>query len=148
VLSHVELEPAFRELARVVRPGGRVLVYQTFATAALEPEERARLFAATACAAESMEPRAFEDAAEAAGFDVLSVDPIDSEWRESMIEAGSWSPADDLLEIARLRRREAELVERHGAAACEAARGGALWGIYQLLGKLCPTVYTLERRGG
>ena len=51
-----------------------------------------------------------------------------------------------LLELSRLSRREPELVERYGEAAGVAAyRGGALWGIYQLLGKMCPTIYVWER---
>ena len=37
------------------------------------------------------------------------------------------------------------LAAEFGAAAVDAALGGLLWGIYQLLGKLCPTVYVWER---
>jgi hypothetical protein len=38
------------------------------------------------------------------------------------------------------------LADRHGAAALEAAWGGLVWGVYQVLGKLSPTVYVWERR--
>ncbi|HEX6700411.1 MAG TPA: hypothetical protein VF101_06725, partial [Gaiellaceae bacterium] len=69
-----------------------------------------------------------------------------SEWRERMIEDGEWDASADALAVARLRRREAELVERHGSASVAAAVGGRLWGLYQLLGKLCPTIYVWERR--
>src|SRR5262245_12427033 len=38
VLNHVQrLDAAFRECARVMRPSGRMLVFQTFATELLEP---------------------------------------------------------------------------------------------------------------
>ena len=30
---------------------------------------------------------------------------------------------------------------RYGAPAVDAVWGGLVWGLYQLLGKLCPTVY-------
>ena len=38
-----------------------------------------------------------------------------------------------------------ELAERYGRAAVEAERGGLVWGIYQVLGKTCPTIYVLVR---
>lgn len=146
VLNHVDLPRGLGECARVLRPGGRMLVYQTFATDALCEHEARRLYAATAAVAANMRAAAFERAARASGFAVESVDEIDSEWREHMIEDGRWSPADDLLLLSRLRRREDDLVERFGRAPVEAARGNALWGVYQLLGKLRPTVYVLARR--
>jgi ubiquinone/menaquinone biosynthesis C-methylase UbiE len=43
VLNHVQLDSSLREFARVLRPGGSVLVYQTFAETACEPEEARRL---------------------------------------------------------------------------------------------------------
>ena len=66
--------------------------------------------------------------------------------RERMIEDEKWDVAQDLLHVARLRRQKPELVERYGATAVDAAAYGLSWGAYQLLGKLCPTVYVWERR--
>ena len=63
-----------------------------------------------------------------------------------MVEDGEWDARADAVELARLRRRESDLVDRHGAARVAAAAGGRLWGLYQLLGKLCPAVYVWERR--
>lgn len=145
VLNHVDLPNALAECARVLRPGGRMLVYQTFASQTLEPDEARRLYRATAIAAENMRAAYFEETARASGFAIASVDPIDSEWRERMIEDGAWDPSEDLLAVARARRRETELVERFGRKRVEAALGDALWGVYQLLGKLRPTVYVLTR---
>jgi hypothetical protein len=51
-----------------------------------------------------------------------------------------------LLAIARIDRQRPELVERFGARAVDVARNGFLWGVYQMLGKLAPTVYVWERR--
>lgn len=146
VLNHVDLERGLGECARVLRPGGRMLVYQTFATELLGPREAERLYAATAIVADNMNPAFFEGAAQNAQLRVVSVDTIGSEWRERMAEDGRWDPARDLLAIARLARSEHELSERYGRKRVEAARADALWGIYQLLGKLRPTVYALERR--
>ena len=63
-----------------------------------------------------------------------------------MLEDGGWNVASDLLGLSRLRRRERELRGRYGDTAADAYAGGVTWGIYQLLDKLCPTVYLWERR--
>jgi SAM-dependent methyltransferase len=148
VLNHVELAAGLRECARVLKPGGGMLVYQTFATAALEPNEAERLFRSMAIVPGNMDPANFEAAAREAGFAISAHDVIDSEWRENWAESGYRDPGKDLMVIARLRRREAELVERFGRTQYEATYGGTLWGVYQFLGKLRPQVYVLRRTGG
>jgi len=141
VLVHVDAQRGLAECARVLRPGGALLAYVTLATERLETRERAELV--DSMALRSFDAGEIEQAAEDAGLVLRSIDRLGSEWREAMIEAETWNPADDLLALARLRR--GDYVERYGAPAVAAARGGLLWGIYQLLGKLCPTVYVWER---
>jgi SAM-dependent methyltransferase len=145
VLVHVDVRRGLAECARVLRPGGRMVAYVTLETELLEPKEAAELAAGMALVRESLDPRQLEQAAQSAGLAPVTVERLGGEWRERMIEDGSWNAAEDLLELSRLRRREPELVDEVGAAAVAAYRGGALWGIYQLLGKLCPTVYVWER---
>jgi ubiquinone/menaquinone biosynthesis C-methylase UbiE len=146
VLNHVDLPRGFAECVRVLKPGGSMLIYVTLATDRCEPREAARLWEALAIIPANMERGYFERCARSAGFEIAMVDRIDSEWREHAIESGDqWGELKALLQIARMRRREQELVERHGRNAYEAAYAGELWGIYQLLGKLCPMVYRLQK---
>jgi hypothetical protein len=92
-----------------------------------------------------MDAERLEAAAREAGLELVSVERLGGEWRERMLEDGEWDAAADLLALARLRRREQALVARHGPAAVEAAAGSLLWGLYQVLGKLCPAVYVWRR---
>jgi SAM-dependent methyltransferase len=145
VLVHVALDRGFAECARILRPGGRMLAYVTLATDLLAPREARRLFDALAIVPESVDPVGLEHHAAAAGLKLVSSTRLGGEWRERMIEDGTWDPSDDLLRLSRLHRREAELVERYGERDVAARAAGKLWGVYQLLGKLCPTVYLWER---
>jgi SAM-dependent methyltransferase len=145
VLVHVDLTRGFAECARILRPGGRMLTYVTCATESLEPNEAKELFAPIAILPESTQPGEIESRAERAGLTLISKTELGGEWRERMIEDGTWSPADDALQLSRLRRRQRELVERYGKAHVAAQASGMKWGIYQLLGKTCPTVYVWRR---
>jgi SAM-dependent methyltransferase len=145
VLVHVDLERGFAESARVLRPGGRMIAYVTCATDLLEAHEAAGLFDALAIVPESTDPAGIERQAAAVGLSLVSRTALGGEWRERMIEDGSWDPRDDLLRFSRLRRRHEELVERYGERHVAAFAAGRAWGIYQLLGKLCPTIYVWRR---
>lgn len=137
VLVHVDAERGLAECARVLKSGGAMLAYVTLATDRLEPKERAELVEATAI--KTFDGDVLERAAAAAGLEQRSVDRLGSEWRESMIEHETWNAGEDLLHLARLRRGDF-----YGTDA-EAAWGGLVWGIYQLLGKTCPTVYVWSK---
>jgi len=145
VLVHVDLAQGFAECARILRPGGRMLAYVTCATESLEPSERGELFNGLAINPESVEPSTIENRATAAGLTLVSNTRLAGEWRERMIEDGSWDPGSDLLHLSRLHRREESLLERHGPARVAAYAAGKRWGVYQLLGKLCPTIYVWRR---
>jgi SAM-dependent methyltransferase len=133
VLVHVDARPGLVELARVLRPGGALLAYVTLATGRLEPRERDELV--DAIAIKTFDAERLEQAAVDAGFRLRSVDRLGSEWRERMTEDETWNGGEDLLHIARLRRGG------HDGPEAAAAWGGLVWGVYQMLGKLCPTVY-------
>lgn len=137
VLVHVDLARGFAECARILKPGGQMLAYVTCSTDALEPREAAWLFDAVAIVPESTDAVVIEARAADAGLTLVSKTELGGEWRERMLEDGTWSANDALLQLSRLRRSGANLDDpRVAAYAADKA-----WGIYQLLGKTCPTVY-------
>jgi SAM-dependent methyltransferase len=146
VLVHVDARRGLAECARVLRPGGAMVAYVTLATARLEPREAAEVAELAAIAPDSFTAAGIEAAAAEAGLVTRRVERIGSEWRERMIEDGDVDTATGLLCIARIDRRHPALVERFGPQAVDVARNGFLWGVYQMLGKLAPTVYVWERR--
>ena len=146
VLSHVaDLDAALRECRRVLAPGGRMIVYQTFATPWMEPLEAARLYPDLAVVPESMDPLRLERTAPECGLEVESIDPIGSEWRESWEEDGSRRTSRQLLHAARLLRAREDLVGALGEVDYRVELANALWGVYQMIGKLEPRIYVLRR---
>jgi SAM-dependent methyltransferase len=137
VLVHVDLARGFAECARILKPGGQMLAYVTCSTEALEPREAAWLFDAVAIVPESTDARLIETRAGEAGLTLVSKTELGGEWRERMLEDGTWSANDALLQLSRLRRSGANLDDPRVAAYA----ADTVWGIYQLLGKTCPTVY-------
>jgi SAM-dependent methyltransferase len=147
VLGHVDVTRGFAECARVLAPGGSMVAYVTVATGLLEPLEAATLAQAVALVPESLDPERIAAAAADAGLTLTDRIELGGEWRERMIEEGAWDASEALLRLSRLRRMRPELVDEFGAPAVDSYAGGQLWGVYQMLGKLDPTVYVWERRG-
>ena len=145
VLSHTQLSPTLENCNRVLKPGGKMLVYQTFATAWCEPNEAHRLYDAFAIVPENMSTAFFEETAVSSGFQLIEKDVVGSEWRENWLENGDDSMCKDMLTIARLRRNQDALIKQFGKKRYEITLADSLWGIYQMLGKLEPTIYVLQK---
>lgn len=146
VLSHIsDLPSALAECHRVLTSGGHMVVYQTFATDRMEPVEAARIYADLAVAPESMDPARLETSAGDAGFSVVSTDVIGSEWREAWEEDGSHRTSRQLLHAARLLRGRSELMAELTETVYRVELANALWGIYQMIGKLEPRIYVLRK---
>jgi cyclopropane fatty-acyl-phospholipid synthase-like methyltransferase len=140
----VGADQALAEARRVLKPGGYLLLYQTFATDRLEPLERAHIFADLAVAPERMSPDDFERRALKAGFTIESMDNIGSEWREAWEEDGERLTSRQLLWAARLIRKSEQLRAELGDADYRVELANALWGVYQMIGKLESRVFVLR----
>lgn len=121
-----------------------MLVYQTFATRLLEPAEARRIFDAFAIVAENMRPAYFERCVADAGFTIVERDAVGGEWRERWEADGTRKTSEGLMRASRLIRGRDAIVERFGQQAYDFAVADQLWGVYQMIGKLCPTIYVLR----
>ena len=145
VLSLVEdLDGAYREFRRVLKPGGRALVYQMFATSLLEPAEAAFLLPVMGCWAASMRPANTEAAIAGAGLRVDQCVVLGSEWGEYRHEQGR---SRHLLHAARLLRDPGRYIARFGRANYDIKLGDCLWHVYRMIGKLSSRIYLLSAPG-
>ena len=101
--------------------------------------KRTELFDALAIVRESTDPRSARATPQQTPARPWSrKTELGGEWRERMIEDGSWDPGDDLLRLSRLHRIAGRSSSsRYGETRVAAYAAARMWGIYQLLGKLC-----------
>jgi SAM-dependent methyltransferase len=144
VLVHSpDLLRAYAEFRRVLRPGGRALVYQMFGTDLLEPREAARLFAAMGVVPANADPARTEAAVSAAGLRIDRCIAVGTEWGEWAQEHHGQA-GRKLLHAARLQRDPDRYIHRFGRAAYDMMLSDCLWHIYALIGKLSRRVYILS----
>ncbi len=145
MLYYVDLAQTLQHFTRALRPRGDVIVYHTFATEQMEPIE-ARRFLGPAVVPENMSTEHFEASVREAGLAILERDLVGSEWRETL-EApdGPRTTSAKLLRAARLLRGGEPLRRALGERFYDDHLNDSLWGVYQMLGKLRPTIYVLQR---
>jgi SAM-dependent methyltransferase len=139
-----DLDRAYGELHRVLRPGGRALVYSMFATDWLEPGEADRLWGTHDVVPSSTDPATMEAAMEAAGFRIDEQVVIGSDWGEHAQET-SGKPGRLLLHAARLLRDPERYVSQFGRDAYEIRLADCFWHVYAMIGKLERRAYVLTR---
>ena len=137
---------AMREFARVLRPGGGVVLYAVFTTDRLEPGDRAVVVEGLENSAASMDEPTVEAAIAAAGFAVDRREEIGTEWMEYRLEHDPSYLTQDLLELARLVRDRDRIEAAVGPLWYRRTVGFDLWRLQIVLGRLVPVLYTLVKR--
>jgi SAM-dependent methyltransferase len=147
VLCLVEdLDGAYREFRRVLKPGGRALIYQMFTTSLLSPAEAAFLLPVMGCWPSAMRPEDTEAAIANAGLRIDRRVEVGSEWGEYYHEHVP-ARTRHLLHAARLLRDPERYVARFGKQNYDIKLGDCLWHIYRMIGKLSSRVYLLSAPG-
>jgi SAM-dependent methyltransferase len=145
VIEVVEaLEPAIVEVARVLQPGGHLVLFTVFATDRLEPGEADLLAQSLAVVSANLSEDKVEAAFRRAGLAIAVKDVVGTEWREHA-EERTRPVSRDLLRLARLRRQRDRIVEEAGEEIYGHIESNLHWLVFQFLGKLVPTVYVLRK---
>lgn len=146
VLTHVaDPVAAYAEFHRVLKPGGRALVYQMHATERLEPAERQFLFRALGIPDASAAIPAADAAIAASGLEVVETLEIGSEWGEYAQEH-TGKPGRNLLRAARLIRHAGEYRARYGRQNYDTMLADCLWHVYAMIGKLTRRAVLLAKQ--
>jgi SAM-dependent methyltransferase len=137
-----DLGTAFAECRRVLRPQGRMLIYQNCRTDRLEPRE-AELLGETG----RFDARRMEAAFSAAGFEAEEFIELGSEVGER-IEEDTGEAGRRLLHASRLLRDPERYIAQFGQTAYDIMLGDCLWHVYRMIGKLSGRVYLLRVSDG
>ena len=135
---------AFVECHRVLKGGGKVLIFTDFETQLMEPKEAARLYA-DVVHPESVSRPAVEDAIRKAGLKIEEREDVGTEFMEWDEENKGNVRGQDFLYFARMVRSRDALIARFGYKIYEAEMIGLLWDAYVGLGKLMPVMYILSK---
>jgi SAM-dependent methyltransferase len=138
-----DLQAGLAEVARVLKPGGSVVIYTVFATPRLEPREAAAVNQPLGNVLQNLERRWVEEAFERAGFRIDRLEEIGTEFRE-YDEERTQPVSESLLRLARLRRRREEVIEQFGRDKYDVWEASLQWLAYLLMGKLEPVAYILR----
>ena len=145
MLVHVRgLRQGLGECARVLRPGGHMLVFTTYATGRMEPREAARIYNALGVVPDNTSLAHVEDCFEDAGLRILSRETIGSELVQ-YYEERDGRCRRELMRLARMIQAGEKFLAELGEARYEVAEALYHWVIYQLIGKLSSAIYTLEK---
>ena len=138
-----DLQAGLSEVARVLKPRGAAVIYTVFATPRLEPREAAAVKQPLGTVPQNLDRAWVEQAFEQAGFRVERLEEIGTEFRE-YDEERTQPVSENLLRLARLRRRREEVIQRFGRDKYDLWEASLHWLAYLLMGKVEPVAYVLR----
>ncbi len=143
VMGMVEdVDTALSECRRVLKPGGKILIYLAFRTERLPKTEADELCGAQGGPSTLIEEEAAEKAI-ASHFKITEKIDIGSQFtQESTEEKKDKSEAYmGMMRVARLLTWPEKYIEKYGKERYRTVLAGSHWSVYILLGKLKPTVF-------
>jgi SAM-dependent methyltransferase len=144
-LVHVQgLRRGFKECGRVLKPGGHMLVFTTYATERMEPKEAADIYGALGIVPENMSPSYVEGCFAEAGFQALTNQTIGSELMQ-FYEERDGRCTREFMRLARMIQAKERFLAELGEANYRVTSALYHWVIYQLIGKLSSAIYTLVK---
>ncbi len=146
MLVHVaDLTTGLMECARVLRLEGTMLIFNTFATPLMEPNETAEICEPIGVISQNLSGERFEEIVTTVGFQIVSKENIGGELIEYYEEQhGRYSK--ELLRLARMIRAKDKFVAELGPKRYKITLALYRWGIYLLLGKLNSAIYVLKKQ--
>lgn len=141
-----DLSTALSECRRVLKPGGKMLLYTSFGTDRLDEREARELNESLGNAMEGLdESRAERYINE--NFQIVEKLVIGSQFTQNSTEKdkGESESMKNLLRVARLLTWPEKYIEKYGERRYRICLAGSHWSVYILLGKLNPTVYILQK---
>jgi SAM-dependent methyltransferase len=132
-LMYAHLETAISEFWRVLRSGGRGLIYLVLTGPRMTDEGALEFWASLA--PNSLRPADIEEALVRAGFVIDDRIDYGSEWGERAQEREG-TAGQRLLYAARLLRQPSRYIERFGRDNYDIMLADCLWNVYRMLGKL------------
>lgn len=146
VMTHLDdLGKAFKSLYRVLKGKGKIVIFHVTATELLTSDEADSICKPLATIKKNLDCTYFETVFKEAGLKCIEKDIIGTEWRESYEEAGRNLSSKQLMRIAKLMRNKKEFIDKHGEKNYAVELANCHWGVYQMLGKLSPVIYVLEK---
>lgn len=136
------LDEVFAECRRVLRPGGRMLIYCNFVTDGVRLSES--WYRSLGGVAASAGARNVEAAFLRQGFQIEQSLALGSETGEYAQET-TGEPGRRLLHAARLLRAPERYIARFGQANYDTMLSDCFWHIYRMIGTLSLRVYLLTR---
>lgn len=144
-----DLDQAFKECARVLKPNGNALFYATsFKTSRMSEEEAEFLGSTLGGDRGELLDVAETEALLNEHFKVKEKKVIGSQFGQHTIEkqGGQSEAAKNLLKVARLQTWPDKYTEEYGDKTYQIVLAEAMWSPFILLGKLEPTIFVCQKQ--